>query len=77
MEKETKELTAKEIADKKLNSEISADIKAGFLNPFKAGVTYEVFLKAVGQKSITAYCKNNLTKEQIQWLENDIKKIKK
>jgi hypothetical protein len=48
-----------------------------FLNPFKSGVTYVQFLKAVGKKTISEYCENKLTKEQIEWLENDIKSIKK
>jgi len=48
-----------------------------FLNPFKSGVTYTQFLKAVDKKTISEYCKNKLTNEQIEWLENDIKLIKK
>ena len=48
-----------------------------FINPFESGVTYKQFLKAVDKKTISEYCKNKLTKEQIEWLENDIKSIKK
>lgn len=48
-----------------------------FVNPFENGINYDTFLKAVGSSTIADYCKNNLTKEQIQWLENDIKLIKK
>ncbi len=48
-----------------------------FLNPFENGVTYKKFLETVGKKTISEYCKNKLTKEQIEWLENDIKSIKK
>lgn len=73
----SKELTKQEIALKKLNDEIAKDIKAGFLSPFKKGVNYDIFIKAVGKKTVSEYCKGNLTEEQIVWLENDIKKIKK
>jgi hypothetical protein len=48
-----------------------------FVNPFEVGVNYNDFLKAVGKKNISSYCKDKLTKEQIQWLENDIKLINK
>ena len=50
-------------------------VTAKFLNPFDKGVTYDDFKKAIGNKSIADYCKGKLTKEQIQWLENDIKLI--
>lgn len=53
-----------------------ADEKVTFLNPFTEGVNYEDFLKEVGKKSVAEYCKGNLTKEEIEWLENDIKLIK-
>ena len=74
--KEKKVLTPKEVLENKIKQEISQDIKKGFLNPFKAGVNYSIFLEAVGKKSVAEYCKNNLTKEQIEWLENDLKKYK-
>lgn len=48
-----------------------------FLNPFKEGVNYTQFLEAVGSKSVAEYCKGKLTNSQIEWLQNDIKLIKK
>lgn len=47
-----------------------------FVNPFEDGVTYEQFLKAKGNKSIEDYCNENLTKEQIETLKNEINKLK-
>ena len=44
-----------------------------FINPFEKGVSYPDFLKAVGDNSVSDYCKNKLTAEQIEWLENDLK----
>ena len=51
--------------------------KEDFLNPFDKGVSYDEFLKALGTKSIAEYCKGKLTQDQIAWLENEIKLIKK
>ena len=48
-----------------------------FLNPFTEGVNYTQFLESVGSKSIAEYCKGELTNSQIEWLQNDIKLIKK
>lgn len=52
--------------------------KVEFLNPFNKGVSYISFLAAVkeSKKTVSEYCKGNLEKEQIEWLENDIKLIK-
>jgi hypothetical protein len=44
-----------------------------FVNPFEAGVNYETFLNAVGSEKVKDYCEGKLTKEQIEWLENDLK----
>jgi len=43
-----------------------------FLNPFDAGVTYAEFQKALGKKTVAEYCKSHLTKDQIDWLENEL-----
>jgi len=73
------------MADKKVKSKAELQKEAnaieikenGFLNPFSVGVTYEAFLADKKDKSVKDYCKNKLTKSQIEWLENDIKSIKK
>lgn len=51
--------------------------KVIFVNPFDKGVNYSIFLEAVGKKTVSEYCKGKLTKEQIEWLEKDIKLINK
>jgi hypothetical protein len=52
--------------------------KEKFINPFDKGVSYETFLKAIPKtKTIAEYCKGKLEKEQIEFLENEIKSIKK
>ena len=51
--------------------------KTEFLNPFAEGVNYDQFLQAVGKQTIADYCKGHLEKDQIEWLEKDIKLIKK
>jgi len=48
-----------------------------FINPFATGVDYKMFLDAMGKFSVKEYCKGNLTQEQIEWLENDLKHYKK
>ncbi len=47
-----------------------------FVNPFDKGVNYEMFLKAIGSKTIKTYCKGKLTIEQIEWLIEDLKHYK-
>jgi len=47
-----------------------------FVNPFDKGVTYKAFLEAVGESSVSEYCKGKLSESQIEWLENDLKHIK-
>jgi hypothetical protein len=50
------------------------EIKAGFLNPFGEETTYVEFLAEVkkSNKSVSDYCKKNLTSDQIEWLEKDL-----
>lgn len=49
-----------------------------FVNPFNEGVNYKDFLAAIPEKtSVEDYCKDHLTKEQIDWLVEDIKHFKK
>lgn len=49
-----------------------------FLNPFTKGVSYKDFLKEVekSKKSVAEYCKGELTKEEISWIENELSIIK-
>lgn len=47
-----------------------------FCNPFEVGVNYDMFLKALGTKTVKIYCKGKLTDEQIEWLINDLKHYK-
>lgn len=47
-----------------------------FCNPFEPGINYDIFLKALGTKTVKLYCKGKLTDEQIEWLINDLKHYK-
>lgn len=42
------------------------------VNPFDAGVSYLDFMEALGKSTVKDYCKDLLTQEQIEWLENDL-----
>lgn len=44
-----------------------------FVNPFHFGINYDMFLDAMKGKNAKEYCKGNLTDDQIEWLENDLK----
>lgn len=45
-------------------------------NPFNKGVSYDAFLKELGDKKIEVFLKNKCTKEQIEWLKEEIKHYK-
>lgn len=47
-----------------------------FVNPFEKGVNYKMFLDAVGKEDVAEYCKDHLTKEQIDFLIEDLKHYK-
>lgn len=47
-----------------------------FVNPFEKGVTYAMFLEALGDQSIADYCKDNLSIMEIDWLEREIESHK-
>lgn len=47
--------------------------KMDFVNPFDAGVNYDQFTEAMGDKTLKEYCDGKLTAEQFDWLENDLK----
>ena len=73
------EKIAKRVEENKkaLEAKIAADTKAGFLNPFDAGVNYEHFLKACGGVDKAAkYCEGKLEKERIEFLIEDLKHYK-
>lgn len=68
-EQEAKEQEAKEQVEKN-----KPKIKKGeFLNPLKNGVSYELFLEALGTKTVAEYCKGKLTENEINWITNEIK----
>ena len=49
-----------------------------FVNPFTKGVTYKDFLKAIPKgKTVAEYLKGKCTTEQIEWIENEVKQLKK
>tara|TARA_R110000851_G_scaffold200531_1_gene351767 strand:+ start:1108 stop:1281 length:174 start_codon:yes stop_codon:yes gene_type:complete len=45
-----------------------------FINPFD--VSYEVFVKALGNKSVKDYCKGKLADNEIEWLTEEVKNYK-
>ena len=63
----------KEIAERK-----AKEIKEGFLNPFGEQTTYADFLKAVkdAKSTVSEYCKGKISKDQLEWLENELSIIK-
>lgn len=50
--------------------------KGEFVNPFIKGVTYKMFNKALGEKSVEEYCKDHLEPEQIVWISTEMKHYK-
>lgn len=46
------------------------------INPFDAGINYKVFLEALGVNKVEDYLKDVCTKEQINWLIEDLKYYK-
>ena len=56
---------------------MAKDLTEKKINPFDAGVTYPEFLSAIPKdKTVKEYCKDILTEDQIEWLENDLKNYK-
>lgn len=52
--------------------------KVEFVNPFDFGVTYDAFLKAIPSGvTVEKYCEKHLEKDQLEWLLNDLKHLKK
>ena len=53
-----------------------SDTKKEVVNPFDNGVNYKTFLDALGSNKIEDYLKNICTKEQIEFLIEDLKHYK-
>lgn len=47
------------------------------VNPFDKGINYKVFLEALGSNKIEDYLKDVCSKEQIEWLIEDLKHYNK
>lgn len=45
-------------------------------NPFNKGVTYPMFLKAIGKKSVKEALSGKFSEDQITWIENEIQDYK-
>jgi hypothetical protein len=53
-------------------------IDTKFVNPLSSGVTYAEFLKAIPKGvTVSSYLKGKLSDEEITWIENELKQIKK
>ena len=46
--------------------------KVVFVNPYAKGVSYEDFVKALGNKTVSEYCKGKLSKSEIEWISKEI-----
>lgn len=80
-EKLTNEQLQKQFIEKRDKSDKArkeAEIKAGFLNPIGDRTTLAEFLEQVekSKKSVSEYCKDKLTKEEISSLEIEINHYK-
>lgn len=47
-----------------------------FVNPFTPGVSYNDFIEALGDKSVSEYCGDALGIAEIAWLEREIESHK-
>ena len=49
-----------------------------FVNPFDAGVSYADFIASIPKgKSVSEHLKGKCSKEEIEWIETEIKNYKK
>lgn len=46
------------------------------VNPFDNGINYKLFLEALGSNKVEDYLKDVCSKEQIEWLIEDLKLYK-
>ncbi len=61
---------------KRIELTVEAGEVTEFVNPFKPGTSYADFVTAMGNKTVSEYCQDNLTTEQINWLETEIEHFK-
>ena len=54
----------------------STDKPTKKVNPLEAGVSYAEFVKALGTKSVSEYCKGMLTAYEIEWIKTEIENYK-
>jgi hypothetical protein len=47
------------------------------INPFDKGVTYEMFLDALGKKDVSTYLKGTCTDAQIEFVKKELELINK
>jgi hypothetical protein len=52
------------------------EVLENVINPFDNGVNYKIFLDALGSNKVEDYLKDVCTKEQIEWLIEDLKHYK-
>lgn len=52
------------------------EVNTNFVDPFETGVTYEAFIKALGEKTVSEYLSATHTKEQVEWIETEINNFK-
>lgn len=51
---------------------MAKETSATVVNPFNQGVTYKEFLSALGSNSVAEYLAKDCTKEQINFIENEL-----
>jgi hypothetical protein len=67
---------AEKPAPKDLSSVPKESVKVVFVNPFEVGITYKQFLNAIPKGvTVEAYCKGQLTNEQILWLVGELQSL--
>ena len=50
--------------------------KKEIINPFDKGVTYEVFLEALGKEKVDDYLKGICDESQIEWIKTELLNFK-
>lgn len=76
-DKEAEDAKATAAAKAKADKEAEPVFKKGeFVNPFIQGVTYDIFEKALGGKSVEDYCKSKLEDNEIAWISQEMKHFK-
>ena len=52
------------------------ETKTEVINPFDKGVTYEVFLQALGKEKIENYLEGVCEESQIEWIKTELLNFK-